>query len=227
MFLNRWDPQKPTLYSLHTQLHDILGIDCSRFFRVSSELRMLERCYREPWRKYHVLDHISDGLLELIKHLPSIPTIERKMALLRAWYYHDSYYAPGFGFNEEFSARIAATYPPKLFPTELDALVNEHILATKRHVLEPGLQHPEDTALLIDIDLKRLAGPNPEVQDDNALVVTEYSSVYPFELVRTERAKWARGFAAERERIFLTEQFAPLEATARGNLEFIAELCEK
>lgn len=226
MFLNRWDPKQPTLYSLHTDLHDILGIDCSRFFRVSSELRMLERYYREPWRQYHVLDHIVDGLRELITHLPDIPTIERKMALLRAWYYHDVFYAPGFGFNEEFSAGLAEANPPKQFPRELNALVNEHILATKQHVLTGDLTHPDDTALLIDIDLKRLAGPPEEVEDDNTLVIMEYCSAYPRELVRAERAKWARNFAAERPRIFQSGAFGHLEDTARENLEYIAELCE-
>src|SRR5688500_18312330 len=62
------------------------------------------RCYREPARAYHTLDHIR-SLVELIEEYST--NIDNKSMLLFTAFYHDIVYVPGSSDNEKDSAAIA------------------------------------------------------------------------------------------------------------------------
>ena len=86
-------------------------------------------------------------------------------------------------------------------------------MATKTH--HPGA-HP-DAPYLIDIDLAIL-GADPAAFDVyDAAIRKEYAHV-PDDAYRAGRAKALQSFL-DRERIFTTSAFAPLETRARSNLE--------
>src|SRR5688572_589958 len=91
--------------------------------------RVLEKCYSEPHRAYHTLDHIRHCLneFESVQHLAA-----RGNEIETAIWFHDAIYKPVAKNNEERSARLAEQF---LFeaevPTAVVGSVSKLILATK------------------------------------------------------------------------------------------------
>lgn len=112
----------------------------------SSIFEELRRCYGEPHRRYHTLEHIEHCLaeLDLAAHLLPDPD-----AVEMAIWFHDAVYAPQRSDNEwrsaQFFARAARGELEPSFTTE----VCELILATAHGAL---LKRFEER-LVVDIDL--------------------------------------------------------------------------
>lgn len=217
MLLNQRPSKFPSLYGLIDIWQQTRRVDTTKYLRTSLDLHDLNMRYREPWRGYHGIDHIADGLYELLQHLGSIDDEKREGALVRAWCYHDAYYAPGCPQNEYFSYLLSIRSMPSRFPERMIEVMADHIMATREHQLPENAHYPEDTALLIDIDLKRLAGTPEEFMHDHELIVQEFCEAYPEPAVLRGRREWAQTFL-KRERIYLTPFYAHLEETARRNL---------
>jgi predicted metal-dependent HD superfamily phosphohydrolase len=177
----------------------------------------IRRAYGEPHRHYHTLEHVARVLLLLdaVRHRLARPD-EAELAL----WLHDVIYHPQARDNEERSAAYAQDllYGGQVEP-DVGNRVADLILAT-RHV--PGGALPStgtdraDVAHVLDADLSILGAPQPEFDAYEAQVRREYAYRTDEEW-RQGRARVLEMFLA-RPRIFLTPEFAHLEAPARANL---------
>ncbi|GGK31911.1 hypothetical protein GCM10008955_27260 [Deinococcus malanensis] len=163
--------------------------------------------YQEPHRAYHTAVHVRELLLGLGRRGVLSP------ALALAVWGHDLVYEPGATDNEQRSAELFdAWLASRGAPDDLREQVRDLILVT-RHVA-PAFTHEE--ALLVDADLSIL-GASPEafgVYD--AAIRREYAHV-PECRYRHGRLAVLRGFL-ERETLYLTPEYADLDAPARRNL---------
>ena len=173
-------------------------------------MQELRARYAEPHRAYHTWHHIEDMLGRFAAIADGLRDRETfELAIL----FHDAVYDPKASDNEEQSAilmreRLAG----RMAPAALDA-IEALIMATKTH--QPGV-HP-DAPYLIDIDLAILGAEPADFDAYDAAIRKEYAHV-PHDAYRAGRTRVLQSFL-DRERIFLTAAFAPLEARARGNLE--------
>jgi predicted metal-dependent HD superfamily phosphohydrolase len=171
-------------------------------------------CYREPQRRYHTLQHLSECLGHLEAVLDQVPD---PAAIELALWFHDAVYelaGPGAASNELRSAQwavqalLAGGAPPALARQ-----VHDLIMAT-RHDALPATP---DQCWLVDIDLSILGAVPARFDEYERQVRDEYAFV-PEELFRRKRAEVLAGFVA-RARIYSTPFFRDrLEAPARANL---------
>ena len=170
--------------------------------------------YREPQRRYHTLQHLSECLGHLEAVLDQVPD---PAAIELALWFHDAVYelaGPGAASNELRSAQwavqalLAGGAPPALARQ-----VHDLIMAT-RHDALPATP---DQCWLVDIDLSILGAVPARFDEYERQVRDEYAFV-PEELFRRKRAEVLAGFVA-RPRIYSTPFFHDrLEAPARANL---------
>lgn len=171
-------------------------------------------CYREPQRRYHTLQHLSECLGHLEAVLDQVPD---PAAIELALWFHDAVYelaGPGAASNELRSAQwavqalLAGGAPPALARQ-----VHDLIMAT-RHDALPATP---DQCWLVDIDLSILGAVPARFDEYERQVRDEYAFV-PEELFRRKRAEVLAGFVA-RAQIYSTPFFRDrLEAPARANL---------
>jgi len=169
----------------------------------------LLKCYAEPQRAYHTLQHLEECLL-LLDDAKETGLIAKPDLIEMALWFHDAVYDPRGSENEELSARMA-----------LEALgdhpaaqeVARLILLTKSH--QPG-DEPDD-AWIIDIDLAIFAQPMGRVLEYERQIRAEYAWVPPA-VYAEKRVEVLTGFV-RREEIYLTawarERY---ESLARENL---------
>lgn len=172
-------------------------------------------CYREPQRRYHTLQHLSECLGHLEAVLDQVPD---PAAIELALWFHDAVYelaGPGAASNELRSAQwavqalLAGGAPPALARQ-----VHDLIMAT-RHDALPATP---DQCWLVDIDLSILGAAPARFDEYERQVRAEYAFV-PDDAFRHGRAAVLAGFVA-RERIFSTPHFQHrLEDQARANLQ--------
>ena len=172
--------------------------------------------YAEPQRHYHDLSHL-DALLGLFeRHKPALHDAE---AVRLAIYYHDAVYQPERSDNETASAQLLRDELQGLVgPVTLDR-AGALILATRTHHVPPGceVELAADCGLFLDMDVSVL-GAEAEVFDRyEAGIAAEYRPFYEAEAYRQGRLKVLQHFLA-RDRIYVSEAFAALEAPARANL---------
>jgi predicted metal-dependent HD superfamily phosphohydrolase len=170
----------------------------------------LVRCYGEPERHYHTLDHIA-AVLEIIPQIePSPPP-----ALLLAAWLHDVVYDSRAGDNEERSAEYARVLPDALgVPGAVREETARLILLTKNHTV--GVDDRAG-AVLLDADLAILGAEPQEYDAYAAAIRREYAWVSDDDF-RTGRRRVLERFLA-RPRIYLTPPMeARAEARARANL---------
>lgn len=114
----------------------------------------LERRYAEPWRRYHVAEHV-DECLALLDWAGDIA--ERPDEVTAAVYYHDAVYVPGAIDNEERSAELAMGSLIRLGWDELKAASTAELVAATAHLSGGraglGLCADADRGLIRDIDL--------------------------------------------------------------------------
>lgn len=163
--------------------------------------------YDAPERAYHTAAHVQSLIRALGGRGVLTPALE-----LAAWG-HDLIYDPRAADNEERSADVfGAWLAAQGAGGDVQAQVRDLILAT-RHTTPPTTRAG---ALFVDADLGIL-GADPDTFDayDRA-IRAEYAHV-PDGAYRAGRSGVLRGFLS-RERLFLTPEFAALDAPARVNL---------
>lgn len=181
-------------------------------------LRALLYRHHEPWRHYHRILHLVEGLTLWSTHFLNIPAAYR-VAL--AFFYHDCVYVPGRHDNEEQSALVFRKDAPwlEILPKEIE-IIAEMIPATKHHLSDdPTTQH------LIDIDMSILAAPDiVRLGQYENQIRREFQGMSD-EKYRMHRLKFLRGLQ-ERDSIFLTDTFAFMEPTAQRNIEHLITYLE-
>ena len=164
--------------------------------------------YQHAGRAYHNEQHARAMLLALGTRGVLTP------ALALAVWGHDLIYDPRAQDNEQRSAdAFGAWLAQQGAPDDLRAEVHALILAT-RHTDPPTTCAQ---ALLLDADLGILGAAPPQFAAYDAAIRREYAHV-PEPAYRAGRRRVLEGFLG-RGRLYVTPEFAPLEAQARENLE--------
>lgn len=171
--------------------------------------------YQEPQRAYHTATHVRELLLGLGQRGVLSP------ALALAVWGHDLVYEPSATDNEQRSADLFDIWlASRGAPDTLREQVRDLILVT-RHVA-PAFTHEE--ALLVDADLSILGASPERFAAYHAAIRQEYAHV-PECRYRHGRLAVLRGFL-ERETLYLTPEYADLDAQARRNLRAAIETLE-
>lgn len=170
------------------------------------------RCYREPHRRYHTVEHLQ-AMLGVIDDLAG--DAEDIDAVRYAAFFHDAVYAVERDDNEELSARLAEESLEKLgVATGLIAEVGRLVRLTATHVVADG---DRNGAVLCDADLAVLAADEAGYAAYTAAVRAEYRHV-PDELFRAGRTAVLQGLAQQPHLFRTPTARARYEAAARANL---------
>ena len=171
----------------------------------------LQRCYGEPQRHYHTLQHLDECLAWFEREKEAA---ERPGEVALALWFHDAVYDVHAHDNEARSADWArGAMLSAGVPADAAERVHALVMAT-RHDAEP---EGRDAELLIDIDLSILGADPARFDEYEQQVHAEYAFV-PDEVRRPRRRAILQRFLA-RETIYATPRMhALLEARARANL---------
>jgi predicted metal-dependent HD superfamily phosphohydrolase len=175
----------------------------------ASILAELQAGYGDPARHYHTGHHI----VSMLKQATGLEWKDRDVARL-AIIFHDLVYDPTCSDNERRSADRLKQRLSGFIPVErLD-----HAVAVIEATASHQATGDHDTDLVLDLDMAILGQPWPVYQAYARGVMAEY-------LPRTGEAAWRQGRVAlfidptlARGKIFLTDQFKPLEDRALENL---------
>lgn len=171
----------------------------------------IERAHAEPHRHYHTLEHVGrvlDWLDEVRGQLHRPDEAE-----LAVWL-HDVVYDPRATDNEERSAVVAETWlDAAAVPEAVGARVRALILAT-RHAAPP---EEHDARYVVDADLAILGAGAAAFDRYEAQVRQEHA--FRDETEWRERRVRLLGRFLDQPSIYLTPEFAALEAPARANIE--------
>jgi predicted metal-dependent HD superfamily phosphohydrolase len=178
------------------------------------------KCYAEPHRAYHTLQHVADCLVEFdhVRHLAELPHLVE----LAIWT-HDVLYDPHAKDNERASSRWIEMHIKTRISGYETLMLRNMIIATE-HVDPP--QTP-DVGLMQDIDLTIL-GSEPERFDTYERQIKYEYAFIPDDTFRAARAKILQRFL-DRPTIYHTPIFfEDYEEMARENLKYsIAKLTPK
>jgi len=175
----------------------------------------LTRCYAEPARHYHTLQHVRRCLRDLdwARDAISDAGADADVVELALWC-HDVIYIPGARDNERRSADWYRNRAGNgMVPVERMERVSRLILDTSH------TRHPADTAgcFAVDIDLAVLGYPRTWFCLDGAHLRAERPDLDELTYDSAERA--FLGTLLARPRIYLTDPFhTRYEARARRNL---------
>jgi predicted metal-dependent HD superfamily phosphohydrolase len=176
-------------------------------------MKKLVGAYEEPHRQYHTLQHLTEciSLLERHLHLAVNPG-EVEIAL----WFHDAVYDVKGEENEAASAVWAEeALRAAGVPASSLERVSKLIMATCHAAPPEG----PDEQLLVDVDLSILGAPGPRFVEYEAQVRAEYQWV-PAQLFCERRRAILTEFLA-RQSIYHTPQIRDvLEAQARANLAY-------
>lgn len=172
-------------------------------------LTELQAAYGDPARHYHTDRHI----LSLLEQATQLELKDRDMARL-AIFFHDLVYDPPRNDNERRSA--------DLMRQRLSGHVDADRLDHAATIIEATAGHQAtgdpDTDLVLDLDMAILGQPWPVYETYARGVMAEY-------LPHTGEAAWRQGRVAlfidptlARGKIFITDQFKPLDNYALENL---------
>lgn len=178
--------------------------------------------YEEPWRRYHVVNHLADGLQFLVENADRL-----RQPRVAFWtqFGHDSFYLPRLegvekGLNEELSAQLTEHDLEPYLPKDEVFAIGDNIRRSADHKCEVG---ESDLAYFMDGDLKILGAPPEEFDEYDENIGREFSYFDPA-LYRAARYRVLL-FAqhdAQKGRIYKTavgrERY---EAPAKANLERI------
>lgn len=170
--------------------------------------------YSKPQRKYHVWQHITDGLAEFE---PSQSLALHPEEIKLAYYFHDAIYDTRTKDSENVdnSALLAvdvlqqAKLPPVMIQRVADL-----VLVTKHTTPSVGV----DAQLIVDIDFSVLGKPEAEFDEYERNIRQEYAWVED-QIFRSTRADILTRFL-QRPQIFNTQFFVnKYEEQARKNLQ--------
>lgn len=165
-------------------------------------------------RLYHDERHIQNMLWAWeTKNLPMM--LEDRLLGAIAILYHDAVYDPTRHDNEEQSATLMEELLGGYLTDRQIDWIKGAILATK-HLDAPSTVYPEYNWIR-DIDLLILAGSAPEYKRYLWKIRREYGT-FEDNVFMQGRLDFLNRFVS-RPRIFLTNEFSPLEPLARTNLE--------
>ncbi len=179
-------------------------------------MQQLLAAYREPQRRYHSLQHLTECLALLREHLD---LAKQPGEVEIALWFHDAVYDVKASDNEQKSADWAARSLTEAGVSQevIDRVV-QLIMATRHAVLPQG----RDQQLLVDIDLAILGSSRERFLEYEQQISEEYSWV-PEVLFRHKRRAVLEEFMA-RSPIYntaaLRQQF---ERQAHDNLAFSLE----
>lgn len=185
-------------------------------------LDTLKTRYREPWRRYHTLQHIGE-LLGLLKAHRTV-LVDPAAVELAIWY-HDAVYDPlgAKGSNERLSEVLfAADWGASGGAPDdpLRVLVSAMIIATIDH--DPASQDAPDIAWFLDFDMSILGASEARYGEYAGQVRDEYAAV-PDDRYREGRSAFLRG-ALDKAVLFYTPAFRDLcDAAARRNMRWELE----
>ncbi len=167
--------------------------------------------HAEKHRAYHTLEHIAACL----RHIDAVRVdLEKPDEVEMALWFHDAFYEPFSGTNEEDSAEWAADWlQERGADKSVTARIADHILATKAHNAAADI----DGKYMLDIDLSILGTP-PEIYDRFELNIRREYKRVPGLIFRKKRKAILQGFLA-RDEVYATNYFRDkLETQARINL---------
>lgn len=175
--------------------------------------------WSEPQRAYHTPQHLQEclaGFDTVCKALQWPAAVE--LALI----FHDAVYEPQRHDNEQRSADWALSALTALGAgNALCERVAALVMATQSHQPPAGDSSPEDTALLLDIDLSILGSAPARFAEYEQQIRREYHFV-PEAQYQAARQRVMQGFA-RRPRLFQSEHFTQrLGAAAERNLRRFA-----
>jgi len=130
------------------------------------------RCYSEPCRAYHTLQHIQDCLDELSKcrRIPNNPD-----AVEMALWFHDAVYDPQAQDNAKHAEQSTALFCQIADEASLDTAFSQTvvklILATRDH---REVTYYPDSRFIIDIDLVSLGQPEKRFKENEKKIRREY-----------------------------------------------------
>lgn len=177
--------------------------------------------WAEPHRRYHTAVHLAE-VLRALDELAGAGHLDIGQGLLArtVGWYHDLHHDPlaTSGSNERRSATMARDHLHALgVEDRLVDAVEEGVLMTAAHEVEPASRHTAVLEAFHDADLWILSAPPDRYAAYRAQVREEYAAV-PDDRFRTGRAAVLAGFA-DRERIYRTDHAdRGWTARARGNL---------
>jgi predicted metal-dependent HD superfamily phosphohydrolase len=189
----------------------------------------LKAAYTEPHRRYHTLEHLR----AMFERLDAVrPLVAHPTAVALAIWFHDVVYETDERYldNEVRSVKamgevLRDTASPLLTAHEnglsVLALAAELILATKGHRPGSGFLQSRpaalaDAQLFLDIDLAILAREPAVVDRFDGDIRSEFAR-YDDSAFGSGRVQALQAFL-DRDQVFFSESFAPLETTARRNL---------
>lgn len=191
-----------------TRLCEALGIEAAYGGQLWAHL---VDAYDEPQRHYHRLDHIAAVVADAVRLRDRFA---RPDAVVLALFFHDIVYEPVRRDNETRSADKLQTWLGRRIDAGILAFCRQAIEATATHV---G-QGDADIDLLLDIDMAIVGAPRDTYLRYAENVAREYLPVYGFDAYAAGRVKLFLEPTLARDRLFLTEPFADLEADARANM---------
>jgi predicted metal-dependent HD superfamily phosphohydrolase len=167
--------------------------------------------YREPHRKYHSLQHLTECLqgFEAVKSLPQHPA-EVEMAL----WFHDAIYEVKRSDNEEQSAQWAKS---ALLNAQANPDAAQRVFDLILITQHTGVPQTQDEQVLIDIDLGILGADEARFAEYEQQIRHEYEFV-PAGVFKQKRRAILQSFL-DRPHIYSTPHFRLLlEERARRNL---------
>lgn len=167
--------------------------------------------YREPHRRYHDLEHLTEMTGLLVREEARLAD---PFAVMMAAFFHDAVLAAGARDNEQRSAVLARALLGPLLPAPTTARIAALILATRGHDHDDA---DHDRTLLIDADLAILAAPPARFRAYELGVRAEYGYLAD-DIFAAGRRHFLAGLLA-RPIIFGDAALrAELEPAARANL---------
>ena len=175
--------------------------------------QLLVNAYTKPDRHYHNLNHINHVLITIERFKLEL---QNPVAVKLAAWFHDFVYDSQASDNEFQSAKLARELLTELnIPTELIDRIQQLILATKGHQIDPN---DADRSIFLDADLAILGTDPVQYQDYARSIRQEYSWVSDA-AYQAGRTKVLQSFL-QRDRLYYTDLlFDQLESIARINIQ--------
>jgi predicted metal-dependent HD superfamily phosphohydrolase len=174
-------------------------------------LEQLQRCYAEPHRHYHTVQHLAECFIQFAL-LHDIAEQPAQIAL--ALWFHDAIYDTHRDDNELCSAEWARA---SLLAAGVSSQAAEQVHALVMVTRHDAMPATLDERIVVDVDLSILGADAQRFDEYECQVRAEYAWVEE-SMFRSRRRSILEAFLA-RPQLYHTPRFIALcEARARGNL---------
>lgn len=188
---------------------------------IPKQFNHVRKFYRTNEEYYHTIHHIEkmfdiyfDHEKEFEKEFPN----HSKKLLFNGIAYHDSFYIPGYKYNERMSAKIAY-YDLFKEMTEYEvSIVERMILSTDINFPLDMLNIKDEERILHDLDWSRFLNYDTIVLDDEKILKeAQFLSGYTSDVVIKNQLKFYKYY--KNKKIFLTETFKQYEDIVKDNMD--------